>query len=57
VKATRRQLVVSSSSRGEAEFLFSKRIEAEVKQREDTFSFYTWREIQKIIYLFWREKK
>jgi hypothetical protein len=57
VKAMRRQPVASSSSRGETEFLSSKRIEAEVKQCEDKFSFYTWREIQKIIYLFWREKK
>ena len=43
VKATRRQPVVSSSSsRGETEFLSGKRIEAEVKRREDKFSFYTW---------------
>jgi hypothetical protein len=39
VKATRRQPV---ASKGEAEFLFGKRIEAEVKRREDIFSFYTW---------------
>ncbi len=42
VKATRRQPVASSSSRGEAEFLSGKRIEVEVKRREDKFSFYTW---------------
>ena len=42
VKATRRQPVASSSSRGEAEFLFGKCIEAEVKRREDKFGFYTW---------------
>ena len=39
VKAARRQPVASSSSRGEAE---SFSLEAEVKRREDKFSFYTW---------------
>ena len=41
VKATRRQLVASSNSRGEAKFLSGKRIEAKVKRRKDKFSFYT----------------